>query len=256
MERNYKSITIIGISNIPIIQKGDNLAEIIFDLANKQGTPIEEDDILVVTEKIISKSEGNVVSLKNVEPSFFAKTIAEKTGKSPELVELILRESKSIIRMSNKHLITETRHGWICANSAIDVSNVSGGDSVALLPKDPNVSAQQIRKRIQELTGKNVAVIVSDTFGRPLRRGHIDIAIGASGIDPLWDRKGEEDLFGYILRVKQTAIGDELASAAELVIGNVREKTPVAIIRGYNFPHDEDAKATKLIMPKEKSLFI
>lgn len=249
------NIQIIGIEGIPLIKKGDNLGKIICDSANNQGTPLIEGDVLVVTQKIVSKSEGRIFQLSKIKPSILAKNIAKMTNKEPALVELILRDAKSIVRISDGHIITETRHGWICANSGVDVSNVSGGDSAALLPLNPDRSASQIRKTILELTKKKVAVIISDTFGRPFRIGHTDVAIGSSGISPIFDARGAKDLFGYVLKVKQTAVIDELASAAEFVIGNAIEKIPVAIIRGYKYIPDESAGATQLVMAKENNLF-
>ncbi len=249
-------IRVIGIRGIPLIKADDDLGKIICDAAQDQGTPIQDGDVIVVTQKIVSKSERRVVRLEDVEASPFAKRAARYIMKDPRLIEIILREAKSIIRMTRGHLITETVHGWVCANSGVDVSNVSGGDSVTLLPADSDRSALRIRERIRELTGVRVGVIVSDTFGRPFRLGHVDVCIGVSGINPLLDLRGEKDLFGYALRVKQTAVGDELASAAELIIGNAVEKTPAAIIRGYEFSPDESAKASDLIMPLEKNLFL
>jgi coenzyme F420-0:L-glutamate ligase/coenzyme F420-1:gamma-L-glutamate ligase len=158
--------------------------------------------------------------------------------------------------MGNGNLITETQHGFICANAGIDRSNIQGERNVALLPRDPDLSAQAIRQEIRGITGHNVAVIISDTHGRPLRMGEINIAIGVSGIKPIRDRRGEKDLFGYVLRVKQTAVADELSSAAELVIGQANEGIPAAIIRGYHYPQTEDAKATELVRPREKDLFL
>jgi len=254
-ESMVTEIRIIGIQGIPIIKPDDDLGKLICTAAEKQGTPILDGDVLVVTQKIVSKAEGRIYELESIRPSIFARRAAKHVRKDPRLLELILRESKAIVRMRDNHLITETRHGWICANSGVDKSNVSGGDSVALLPIDPDESASRIRKRIKELTGVEVAVIVSDTFGRPWRIGHVDVAIGSSGIEPTLNLRGKRDLFGYILRVKKTALIDELASAAELVIGNAVEKIPVAIIRGYKFPPSETAKATDLTMPKEKNLF-
>ncbi len=158
--------------------------------------------------------------------------------------------------MADKHLICETWHGFVCANAGVDKSNVPGEQTVALLPKDPDRSARVIRRGIKKLTGKDVAVIVSDTHGRPLREGEINIAIGVAGIKPIRPRIGETDLFGYMLRVKQTAIADELSSAAELVIGQTNEGIPAAIIRGYPYPKSEEAKAKELIRAREKDLFI
>ena len=249
-------VRIIGIEGLPIIKAGDNLAELICDAAEKQSTPIQNGDILVVTHVVVSRAEGTVVNLDEVVPSEFAKNIAEQYEKDPALVEVVLREAKSIRRMGDRKLITETKHRFVCANSGIDKSNVPGERNVALLPEDPDGSAEEIRREIRRLTDRNVAVIVSDTHGRPLRDGEINIAIGVSGMSPIKNRRGEKDLFGYILRVKRTAIADELASAAELVIGQADEGIPVAIIRGYDYPKSEGAKAAELTRPKEKDLFL
>jgi coenzyme F420-0:L-glutamate ligase/coenzyme F420-1:gamma-L-glutamate ligase len=189
-------------------------------------------------------------------PSAFAKTIAEIYEKDPAMVEVVLREAKSIRRMADGKIITETKHGFVCANSGVDRSNVPGERNVALLPKNPDTSAERIRREIKRLTNCDVAVIISDTHGRPLREGEINVAIGVAGLKPIRDRRGEKDLFGYVLRVKQTAVADELASAAELVIGQADEGVPVAIIRGYKFMKIEHAKATELIRPKERDLFL
>jgi coenzyme F420-0:L-glutamate ligase/coenzyme F420-1:gamma-L-glutamate ligase len=250
------SIQIIGVEKLPIIKKGDNIAELVCNAAEKQGTPIQNGDVLVITHVFVSRAEGNVVNLDEVVPSEFAKTIAKQSDKDPALVEVVLRESKSIIRMGDGKLITESKHGFICANSGVDRSNVLGERNVALLPEDPDRSAQKIRTEVKKLTGYNVGVIVSDTHGRPLRDGETNVAVGVAGLKPIRDRRGEKDLFGYVLRVKRTAVADELASAAELVIGQADEGIPVAIIRGYKFRRARTAKATELIRSREKDLFI
>lgn len=249
-------VKIIPVTGMPIIKEGDDIGLLICEAAARQGTPIEDGDIIVVTHVIVSRAEGNVVDLDSVVPSEFAKTVAENLKKDPALVEVILRESRSIARMGGGHLITETKHGFICANSGVDKSNVPGERKVALLPRDPDLSARRIRQRIKEVTGKDVAVIISDTHGRPLRDGEINVAIGVAGIKPIRDRRGERDLFGYVLKVKRVAVADELSSAAELVIGQANEGIPVAIIRGYNYERSEDATARSLIMPKERDLFL
>jgi coenzyme F420-0:L-glutamate ligase/coenzyme F420-1:gamma-L-glutamate ligase len=249
-------VEIIAVKDLPVIKEGDDLAELICRKAEQQETPIEDGDILVITHIIASRAEGNVVNLNTVTPSNFARNLSQQCNKDPTLVETILRESKTIIRTGNGNIITETKHGIVCANAGVDRSNVPGEGNVALLPKRPDRSAQDIRRKIRNLTGKDVAVIISDTQGRPLREGGINMAIGVAGINPIQDRRGEKDLFGYVLRVKRTAIADELASAAELVIGQADEGIPVAIIRGYSYPKSETAKATELIRPREKDLFI
>ena len=249
------AIKIIAIENLPLIRPGDSLAEMISSAAKKQGTPLEENDVIVVTHVVVSKAEGNIVNLDDVRPSEKAKEIAQQTNKDPALVEVILRETKEIVRIGENSLITETKSGIICANAGIDRSNVSGDRNVVPLPKNPNTSAQNIRQGIKKSAGVNVAVIVSDTHGRPLRLGEINVAVGVAGIKPIRDRRGEKDLFGYVLRIKQTAIADELASAAELVIGQANEGIPAAIIRGYTYQTIEGASTTELIRAKEKDLF-
>jgi coenzyme F420-0:L-glutamate ligase/coenzyme F420-1:gamma-L-glutamate ligase len=244
------------VKGLPVIKKGDDLAKLICSRAELQGTPIQAGDIIVITHIVVSRAEGNVVNLTTITPSDFAANLAEQTNKDPALVETILRESKTIVRTGNGNIIAETKHGLICANAGVDRSNVPGEDNVALLPRRPDRSAREIRRKIRELTGKDVATIISDTQGRPLREGAINLAIGTSGINPIQDRRGEKDLFGYVLSVKQTAIADELASAAELVIGQADEGIPVAIIRGYSYPKSETAKATGLMRPRKKDLFI
>ncbi len=249
------TIKVIAVENLPLIKKGDNLGQLIVEAAEKQKTPIQEKDIIVVTHVAVSKAEGNIIDLDKVVPSEKAKEISSFTGKDPALVEVVLQETKEIVKMNKNTIITETKSGVICANAGVDRSNVSGDRNVVPLPKNPNVSAQNIRKEIKHLTGVNVAVIVSDTHGRPLRMGEINVAVGVAGIKPIRDRRGEKDLFGYVLRIKQTAIADELSSAAELVIGQANEGIPAAIIRGYNYQTAENTSAVDLTRPKEKDMF-
>ncbi|MEA2089934.1 MAG: coenzyme F420-0:L-glutamate ligase [Thermoproteota archaeon] len=249
-------IQIIGLEGLPIIKEGDDLAELICRSAEQQGIHIEDGDTIVVTHVVVSRAEGSVVNLDEVKPSEFAKNLGQRLGKDPALIEVVLRQSKSIVRMGDGNIITETMQGFVCANSGVDRSNVPGKRNVAVLPMNPDRSARRIRKKIRKLTGKDVAVVISDTHGRPLRDGEINVAIGLAGIEPIRNRRGEKDLFGYFLKVKRTAIADELASAAELVIGQADEGIPVAIIRGYMYPKSEKARATKLIRPKAKDLFI
>ena len=249
-------IEIIAVKDLPIIKEGDDLAKLICSRAERQRTPIEEGDIVVITHIIVSRAEGNVVNLNTITPSDFARNLAKQCNKDPALVETILRESKTIVRTGNGNIIAETKHGFICANAGVDRSNVPGEGNVALLPRRPDHSAQEIQRKIREQTGKDVAVIISDTHGRPLREGEINVAIGVAGIGPIRDRRGEKALFGYVLSVKRTAIADELSSAAELVIGQADEGIPVAIIRGYQYPRSEKTNATELIRPREKDLFI
>jgi len=254
--RKNDTIRIIGLKGLPIINEGDDLTALLCKAAEEQRTPIQDGDIIVVSHVVVSRAEGSTVNLDDVKPSEFAKRFAQQFDKDPALVEVVLRQSKGIARMGDGKLIVESVHGFVCANAGVDKSNVPGERNVALLPKNPDLSAQKMRQKIGELTGKDVAVIVSDTHGRPLREGEINIAIGVAGISPIRDRRGEKDLFGYVLRVKRTAVADELASAAELVIGQADEGTPVALIRGYQYEKSDEAKATELIRPREKDLFL
>jgi coenzyme F420-0:L-glutamate ligase / coenzyme F420-1:gamma-L-glutamate ligase len=249
------SVEIIAVKNLPLIMKGDNLAGLICDAAKKQDTPIRERDIVVITHVAVSKAEGNVVNLDEVLPSERAKEIARQTSKEPELVEVILRETKEIVRIGPNSIITETKHGIVCANAGVDRSNIEGERNVVLLPTNPDASVQKIRQEIRRLTGCDVAVIVSDTHGRPFRMGEINVAVGIAGINSIRDRRGEKDLFGYVLKIKQTAVADELASAAELVIGQANEGIPAAIIRGYKYQATENASAAELTRPRENDLF-
>jgi coenzyme F420-0:L-glutamate ligase/coenzyme F420-1:gamma-L-glutamate ligase len=250
-----KHIEIIPIENMPLISIGDNIAGIIVASSKKQNTPIKNKDIIVITHKIVSKAEGNIVNLNEVSPSERAKEIASRTEKDPELVEVVLRDTKEVVRLGHNSLITENKNGIICANAGVDKSNVEGERNITLLPRNPDASAQNIRREIKNLTNLDVAVIVTDTHGRPFRMGEINTAIGVAGIKPTRDRRGEKDLFGYALRIKQTAVADELASAAELVIGQANEGIPVAIIRGYDYKSAENVSAKELIRPKEADLF-
>ena len=250
------AVQVVGVEGLPIVRKGDNVAALIVEAARSQECSLQGGDVLVVTHAIVSAAEGRTVNLDEVEVSEFAKTIAEQLQKDAALVEVVLRESKGIRRMGDGKLITESRLGFVCANSGVDKSNVEGERNVALLPADPDASAKLIREEVKRLTGCDVAVIVSDTHGRPLREGEINVAIGVAGLTPIRDRRGEADLFGYVLQVKRTAVADELASAAELVIGQANEGVPVAIIRGYLYVRSEDASAKSLIRAREKDLFL
>ncbi|MCI0438726.1 MAG: coenzyme F420-0:L-glutamate ligase [Chloroflexi bacterium] len=251
----FPRIEVIGITGLPEIKPGHQLGEMIVDAARAQGTPLAHGDALVVTQKIVSKAEGRVVDLTAVEPSEFARQLAESSGKDARLVELVLRESRAIVRMDLGRgiIITETKHGFVCANSGIDTSNVPGETMVALLPNDPDASARRIREEVRRAAGVTVAVIISDTFGRAWREGHANFAIGAAGINPLKDYKGTPDATGYILKVTNIAVADELAAAAELVTAKAIN-VPVAIVRGYEYATEPDG-AKLLVRDRAKDLF-
>lgn len=246
----------LGVTGLPIIKEGDDIASLILRAAEAQGTPMRDGDIVVLSHVIVSRSEGRTVDLRDVKPSKTAERFAAFTGKDPRLVEVILGDSRAVRRMAPGVLITETMQGFVCANAGVDKSNVPGEEVVALLPEDPDGSARRIRGRIRDLSWAEVAVIVCDTHGRAHRDGEVNVAVGASGLNVIRDRRGEHDLFGYELKVKRTAVADELASAAELVIGQADEGVPVAIIRGYGYERSEASSAREFVRPREKDLFI
>lgn len=246
-------ISIIPVEGIPDIRKGDSLGRLIVDKLKEQGETFQTGDIAVISQKIVSKAEGMVVPLCKVIPSDFAKSLARDNGKDPRHVEVILRETKKIIRMKAGHLITETKHGFICANAGIDQSNVGTGDSVTILPRDSDASADRIRKTIHHMTGKTVPVVITDTFGRAWRMGQVNFAIGVSGLKPIHDYRGTKDMYKRKLQVTEIAVADELACAAELVM-NKADRVPVAVIRGYKAPRGH-GRVKNLIRPEEFDLF-
>ncbi len=246
-------IRVIAIDGLPEIQPGDDLAALIVAAAERQGTSLRSGDVLVITQKVVSKAEGRLIALRDVEPSPQARHLAEEIDRDPRLVEVILRESRRIVRQAGSILITETSQGFVCANAGVDSSNVGGEGYVSLLPEDPDASAEKIRQGVQERAGARIAVIISDTFGRPWREGHTNVAVGVAGMSPFVDYVGQADPHGYILRVTTMAVADELAGAAELVMGKL-SRVPAAIVRGYRYPQGQ-GRARDLIRPPERDLF-
>ena len=252
----YPRVEVIGITGIPEVKAGDRLGHIIAAAADAQGTPIRPDDILVVTQKIVSKAEGRVVDLRDVEPSAFASRLAAEAGRDARLVELVLRESRSIVRMDTARgiIITETKHGFVCANAGIDASNVPGDHMVSLLPEDPDESARTIGDQVSRAVSvANVAVVISDTFGRAWREGHVNFAVGAAGMEPLKDYRGTPDTQGTILKVTTIAVADELAATAELVTAKATG-VPAAIVRGYSYKRGKGG-AQALVRDPSTDLF-
>ncbi|MCH8815541.1 MAG: coenzyme F420-0:L-glutamate ligase [Chloroflexi bacterium] len=245
-------LRIIALEGMPEVRSGDDVAALIVEAA-RRGPGIEDGDIIVVTQKIVSKAEGRVIVLADVKPTADAERLAAETEKDPRLVELILRESTRIVRQAGPVLITETKHGWVCANAGIDSSNVGPEGTVCLLPVDSDRSARQIRDAIRDATGVETPVIISDTFGRPWREGHTNVAIGVAGMKPFVDYVGQTDSFGYELKVSTLVVADELAAAAELVQGKL-DAVPVAIVRGYDYPRGEGS-AKEIVREAEKDLF-
>ena len=247
-------LRVFGVSGLPEIAPGDDLAALILTALGRQHERLAPRDVVVVTQKIVSKAEGQVVDLATVTPSPFARHYAAAHDKDPRQIEVVLREAARIVRMDRGVLICQTRHGLICANAGVDRSNVPGEATVTLLPRDPDASACRLRAA-WSAAGVEVAVIISDTFGRPWRRGQTNIAIGATGIAPLHDYHGQTDAQGRPLRATSLAIIDELAATAELVMGKVAQ-VPVAVIRGYDYPRaDEAPGAAALVREAEQDLF-
>jgi coenzyme F420-0:L-glutamate ligase/coenzyme F420-1:gamma-L-glutamate ligase len=245
-------IELTGVPGIPEVVEGDEVAALIDRALRAASIELADGDIFVVAQKIVSKAEGRIVKLESVEPSPRAQEWAAAYDKNPRVVEVVLRESKRIVRMERGVLIAETEHGFVCANAGVDASNVAEG-TVTLLPKDPDASAQKIRSALEDAFGVRIAMIVSDTFGRPWREGLVNVALGVSGIAPLIDYRGQEDSHGNALKVTVIAVADELASAAELVMKK-SAGIPVAIIRGFDYEASE-ASSGELIRRAELDLF-
>ena len=245
-------IEIIPVINFPIIKKNDNIGEIIINTFGIDN--IKNNDILVIAQTIVSRAEDQVVNLDKINPSDFAIELGKQSKKDPRLIEMILKEAKKICKFRNGVLVTETKHGFVCANSGIDKSNVVGKNNITLLPKNSDKSAKEIRKYIEKSKDIKVAVIISDTHNRPFRLGAINIALGCSGIEPLLNYTGKKDLFGYELKSSVTSIADQLCSAAGLQMGEANEGYPVIIIRGYKYKRAETTGQT-LIRPEERDYF-
>jgi len=238
-------LTISTVRGLPELRAGDDLARLIVERAE-----LEDGDVLVAAQKAISKLEGRVVRLDEIEPS--AEALALASDGDPRKIEIVLREAKDIVRARGSLVIAETRHGFVCASAGVDASNTPEPGTLVLLPLDPDASAARLRNALGDLTGRDVGVVVSDSFGRPWRQGTTDVAIGAAGLEVLRDFNGERDPTGYELRSTVIALADEIAGAAELVMGKL-DRTPVAIVRGLDAAGEGTAR--DLVMPAERNLF-
>ena len=250
-------VAIMPVSGIPEIEQSHDLDQLLGDAIASSTDGLQPGDVVVVTHKIVSKAEGQVIDLATVEPTDFAQRWAEAWGKDARQVEVVLREAKRIVRMHNGLIIAETRHGFICANAGVDASN-AGEDQVVLLPKDPDASARRLRESLIDRffdgdARTKLGVIVTDSFGRPWRSGIVNVAVGSAGISPLADYRGQHDPAGYELRATVLAVADELAGAAELVMHKTH-RVPVAVIRNYEWDQT-DGTAAELVMPEERNLF-
>jgi coenzyme F420-0:L-glutamate ligase/coenzyme F420-1:gamma-L-glutamate ligase len=253
------TLILTPLAGIPLIQPGDDLVTIIIQAVQRAGKILQDGDILVLAQKIVSKAEGRLVNLATVEPSVRALQLAQQCGKDPRLVELNLQESNAVLRVRLGTMIVEHRLGFVCANAGIDHSNVAGEGNeaeewVLLLPENPDASAQEIRKKLEDASGVKLGVMIIDSHGRAWRLGIIGVAIGLAGVPGLEDLRGKKDLFGYTLRITEVGVADELAAAASLVMGQADEMTPVVHVRGFNYPLRESS-LKELLRPKEQDLF-
>jgi coenzyme F420-0:L-glutamate ligase/coenzyme F420-1:gamma-L-glutamate ligase len=251
--RRSTEFRVIALRTLPEIVRGDDLAALVTRAAGAEGVPFERGDVLVLAQKAVSKAEGRVVNLSSVVPSKLARSWAPRLAQDPRLTEVVLRESRRVLRMTERALIVETRHGFVCANAGVDRSNVPGRNLVTCLPDDPNASARRIAAGLRRRTGVAVAVIISDTFGRPWRLGLVNVAIGAWGLRVLEDLRGTRDARGHRLRATILAVADELAAAAGLAMGK-KEGVPAAIVRGFRYRPSHEA-ASRLLRPPEEDMF-
>jgi coenzyme F420-0:L-glutamate ligase / coenzyme F420-1:gamma-L-glutamate ligase len=242
-------VRVIPLLGIPELEEGDDLAALLAQAAGRAGG-VEPSDVLVVAQKAVSKMEGRVVHLDGVIPSARARELAG--DEDARRLEIILRESSEIVRARPPLVISQTTHGFVCASAGVDASNAKGPDTLVLLPLDPDASARRLRERLRDLTGVELGIVVSDSFGRAWRRGTTDVALGVAGIAPLLDLKGRRDSMGYELHATEIAVADEIASAAELVMGKT-DGIPAAIVRGLE--RTGDGRGTDLLMPRDRDLF-
>jgi coenzyme F420-0:L-glutamate ligase / coenzyme F420-1:gamma-L-glutamate ligase len=249
------TLQIFPVAGVPMVQSGDDLAALLFSAIERGGHGCKDGDILVVCQKVVSKAEGRLADLREITPSAFAVQLSAQTaeGKDPRVIEVILRETKRIVRMDSGHLIVETGPGWVCANAGVDESNSGDPNIVVLLPTDPDASAARIARAAQARCGATIAVIITDTFGRPWRQGLVDFALGVAGMPALHDLRGTGDLDGRVLKHTINAQADALAAAAGLVMRK-GDAIPAALVRGYEYTPGEGA-GTQLIREKQFDLF-
>ena len=250
------TIAVIPVPGLPLVQPGMDLARLIGDALEEARVGVKDRDVVVVCQKVVSKSEGAVVELDRVEASPLARTLAAQGDepRDPRVLEVVLRETRRIIRNERGHLIVETRHGWVCANAGVDQSNGPAPDTLTLLPRDPDASARRLHAALAERFAKDIAVVVTDTFGRPWRQGLVEVAIGCAGMEPLIDLRGEADLHGRTLQHTVVAVADEVAAAAGLVMGK-GSGIAVAVVRGVAFRSGSAGAAATLVRPAEFDLF-
>ncbi len=252
-----RTVSIIGLEKIGLVKPGDNVGQVIFDALELENLQLADEDVVVISQKIVSKAENLEVDISLVKPGMKAKALSRKTGKDARLIELILKDSRRILRADSQALVVQRKDGMVCLNAGVDKSNVKGPRRYARLPLAPDSSARRTRAKLEELSGRRVSVVIADTYSRPFRVGQVEFAIGISGMEPVVDYRGLEDLFGYRLKYKFVGLADEVAAAAELVMGQGTERTPVAIVRGLpRHKRTQDCGLSrKLFVGKRMDLF-
>jgi coenzyme F420-0:L-glutamate ligase/coenzyme F420-1:gamma-L-glutamate ligase len=250
-------VSFYALSDIPLVEPGDDLAAVLTDALRRNGLGLVDGDILVIAQKIVSKAEGLYVDLDQVEPSDRARELAERLGKDPRHVEVVLSESEEIVKVGEHVIVAAHKLGFVMANAGIDESNISHGENgnrVLLLPRDPDGSAAELKRRLEDAFGVSIGVVINDSFGRPWRNGVVGVALGAAGVPSLLDRIGSKDLFGRTLKVTEIAVADELASAASLLMGQADEGLPAVLVRGFRSAAPHRA-ASSLIRDRERDMF-
>ena len=252
-----RSVSVIGLEKIGLVKPGDDLARLILEAAKSENFELADGDVIVVSQKIVSKADGLLVDITTMKPGRRSVIVSKRTRKDPRLVELILNDSEKLLRADSQALVVRRRDGLVCLNAGVDKSNVRGRTVYSRLPLDADASADRLRKRLERRTGRRLGVIIGDTYSRPHRVGQAEFAIGVSGVEPIVDYRGRKDLFGYELRYKFVALADEVAAAAELVMGQGTEQVPVAVVRGLQrtVRTEEHALSKKLLLGKQVDLF-
>ena len=250
-------MTVIGLGKIGLVKPGDDVSRLIFDAIKAERLSLRDGDVVVISQKIVSKAQGLLTDISRIKPSTTAKSLSRRTRKDPRLVELILLDSAKVLRADSQALIVKRRDGLICLNAGVDKSNVKGPLIYSQLPKDSDYVASQIRRKLERFSGRRLGVMVADTYSRPFRVGQVEFAIGVSGFEPLVDYRGQQDIFGYSLKFKFVGLADEIAAAAELVMGQGTERIPVAIVRGVTRLRRSDARslAKRLLLGRKRDLF-
>jgi coenzyme F420-0:L-glutamate ligase/coenzyme F420-1:gamma-L-glutamate ligase len=253
-----RTISVIGFESIGLVSPGDDVAHLIVEAMKVEGVELMDDDVIVISQKIISKAEGLLVDISSVKPSRRAISLSKRTKKDSRLIELILRDSGKVLRVDKEAVIVRRKNGFVCLNAGVDKSNVEGRTTYSRLPQDPDSSAGKLRARLEQMSGKRIGVIIADTYSRAFRVGQVEFAIGVSGIEPIVDYRGHDDLFGHKLKFKYVALADEVAAAAELVMGQGTERVPVALVRGLNRQARNDGTrlSAQLLLGRRHDLFV